>query len=111
MYAIRSYYGLNIPKSLVRGRLIQNAGEALISNLFAEKLGVVPGDVVTLIGSTMNGSMSMYNFTIVGTIAFGAEALDRGALIVDIEDARYALDMQNARITSYNVCYTKLLRG
>lgn len=87
---------LNIPKSLVRGRLIQNAGEALISNLFAERLRVCPGDVVTLIGSTMNGSMSMYNFTIVGTIAFGAEALDRGALIVDIEDARYALDMQNA---------------
>ncbi|MCG6190561.1 ABC transporter permease [Maribellus maritimus] len=87
---------LNIQKALVRGNLIQHPGEALLSEIFSEKLGVTPGDEVTLIGSTMNGSMTMYNFKIAGTVTFGAEALDRGAIIVDLEDARNALDMQNA---------------
>ncbi|MBN1986555.1 MAG: ABC transporter permease [Prolixibacteraceae bacterium] len=87
---------LDIKKALVRGNLIQHPGEALLSEMFSQKLGVNPGDEVTLIGSTMNGSMSMYNFKVAGTVAFGAEALDRGAIITDLEDARNALDMQNA---------------
>ncbi len=87
---------LNIKKALVRGNLINQPGEALLSEMFSEKLGVNPDDEVTLIGSTMNGSMSMYNFKVAGTVTFGAEALDRGAIIVDLEDARNALDMQNA---------------
>jgi putative ABC transport system permease protein len=87
---------LNIENALVRGHLIQNQGEALLSEMFSQKLGVNPGDQVTLIGSTMNGSMSMYNFTVAGTVTFGTEGLDRGAIIVDIEDARLALDMQDA---------------
>jgi putative ABC transport system permease protein len=87
---------LNIGKSLIRGRLIQNRGEALLSEKFAQKLRIGPGDEFTLIGSTMNGSMAMYNFKVAGTVSFGTEALDRGAVIVDIEDAREALDMYDA---------------
>ena len=87
---------LDIKKALVRGNLIQHPGEALLSEMFSEKLGVNPGDEVTLIGSTMNGSITMYNFKVAGTVTFGAESLDRGAIIVDLEDARDALDMQNA---------------
>lgn len=87
---------LNVEKSLVRGSLIQQPGEALLSDQFAQKLGVAPGDDVTLIGSTMNGSMAFYNFKIAGTVSFGAEQLDRGSILVDIEDARLALDMENA---------------
>ncbi len=87
---------LNLRNSVVRGRLIVNRGEALLSEDFSQKLKVNPGDTVTLIGSTMNGSMSMYNFTVAGTISFGTEVLDRGSIIVDIEDARIALDMPDA---------------
>ena len=87
---------LDIKKALVRGNLIQHPGEALLSEMFSERLGVNPGDEVTLIGSTMNGSITMYNFKVAGTVTFGAESLDRGAIIVDLEDARDALDMQNA---------------
>jgi putative ABC transport system permease protein len=87
---------LNIEKSLVRGRVIKVRGEALISEQLSEKLGISPGQKFTLIGSTMNGSMAMYNFTLAGTLSFGTEILDRGAFIVDIEDARNALDMQDA---------------
>lgn len=84
---------LNLSRSLVRGSLIQNQGEAILSDEFAKKLGVNPGDYITLIGSTMYGSMSMDNFKLVGTVSFGAEAIDKGAIIIDIEDARIALDM------------------
>lgn len=87
---------LNITGSIVRGRMVQNPGEALLAEQFSQKLGVAPGDEVTLIGSTMYGSMSMYNFIVAGTVSFGAEALDRGSIIVDIEDARHALDMEDA---------------
>lgn len=87
---------LNIYRSLVRGNPIQNQGEALISENLSQKLRVNPGDKITLIGSTMNGSMAMHNFIVAGTISFGNEIMDRGAIIVDIEDARLALDMHNA---------------
>jgi len=87
---------LNLSRSLVRGNLIKNRGEAIISEDFAQKLGVEIGESVTLIGSTMHGSMSMDNFTLVGTVSFGTEAIDRGAIIIDIEDARVALDMYDA---------------
>lgn len=88
--------GLNISESVVRGRMVQKPGEALLAEEFSRKLGVNPGDEVTLIGTTMHGSMSMYNFKMVGTLSFGTEALDRGSIIVDIEDARNALDMYDA---------------
>ncbi len=87
---------LNISKSIVRGRMVQEQGEALLSDDFASKLRVEPGDEVTLIGSTMNGSMTMYNFRVAGTVSFGTEVLDRGSILVDIEDARLALDMYDA---------------
>jgi len=87
---------LNITGSIVRGRMVQNPGEALLAEQFSQKLGVGPGDEVTLIGSTMYGSMSIYNFIVAGTVSYGAEALDRGSIIVDIEDARHALDMDDA---------------
>jgi len=87
---------LNLSRSLVRGNLIKSRGEAILSEDFAQKLGVEIGESVTLIGSTMHGSMSMDNFTLVGTVSFGTEAIDRGAIIIDIEDARVALDMYDA---------------
>lgn len=87
---------LNIGKSMVRGNIIQNPGEAILSEEFSRKLNVNPGEEVTLIGSTMNGSMTMYNFKVAGTVSFGTEAMDRGAVIVDLDDIRKALDMHNA---------------
>lgn len=87
---------LNLSRSLVRGNLIKSRGEAILSEDFAQKLGVEIGESVTLIGSTMHGSMSMDNFKLVGTVNFGTEAIDRGAIIIDIEDARVALDMYDA---------------
>jgi len=87
---------LNIDNSIVRGKLPENSQEALISDDFAKKLGVEPGDEFTFFGSTMYGSMTFYNFKIAGTIRFGTGALDKGSIIIDFADAETMLDMQDA---------------
>jgi putative ABC transport system permease protein len=85
---------LNIEQSLVKGNLPRRAGEILIGDEFADKLNVQSGQTVTLITSTMYGSMAMKNFTIVGTIRFGITAMDRMAMIADLADIQSILDMQ-----------------
>ncbi|HEX9973228.1 MAG TPA: FtsX-like permease family protein [bacterium] len=87
---------LNVNEALTQGRMPQQSGEMLISDDFASKLGVMPGAIVTLLSSTMYGSMALQNFTIAGTIRFGVEAMDRGAMIMDISDAQSVLDMNDA---------------
>ena len=87
---------LNISKSLIRGGLPQKPGEILISDDFARQLQIEPGQEVTLLSSTMYGSMAIRNFVISGTIRFGVTAMDRAAIIMDITDAQSALNMENA---------------
>jgi putative ABC transport system permease protein len=87
---------LNLEKSLLRGKLPETRGEALLSEEFSLKLMINPGDNVTLISSTMYGSMTIYNFVVSGTVSLGQEALDRGTIIADIEDVRLALNMEDA---------------
>ena len=86
---------LNLKSALVRGRLPQKRNEILISEEFAEKLGVEIGEVATLISSTMNGAMAMHNFKVSGTVRFGITVMDRGAIIADIKDVQSALDMED----------------
>ncbi|MFA5817606.1 MAG: FtsX-like permease family protein, partial [Bacteroidales bacterium] len=87
---------LNIPKSIIKGHIPNQSGEVLVSEQFAEKLKVIPGDQITLLGSTMFGSMTVYNFKVAGTVKFGSGILDRGAIIADIHDVQLALDMPDA---------------
>jgi putative ABC transport system permease protein len=86
---------LNLSKSIVKGELPDQLGEALISNDFAEKFEVNVGDELTLFGSTMNGSMMFHTFKVSGTIRFGNTLLDRGAMFIDIKDAQSAMDMED----------------
>ena len=87
---------LNLEKAIVRGRLPEVPEEVMLSDEFASKLEVEPGDAVTLITTTMFGAMSITNFTVSGTVKFGAAALDRGGIVADISSIRMALDMQDA---------------
>lgn len=86
----------NLTNALVRGRLPEKPGEILVSDDFAKKLNVQPDETATLLSSTMYGSMAVHNYIIAGTVRFGVMAMDRGAMIADIADIRYALDMQDA---------------
>ncbi|MFC1886984.1 ABC transporter permease [Thermodesulfobacteriota bacterium] len=87
---------LNLRKSVVKGRLPQNRNEILMSESFAEKLGLNIGEKATLISSTMNGGMTVHNFKVVGTVRFGMVVLDKSTIIADIHDVREALDMTDA---------------
>lgn len=87
---------MNIKKSIVKGSLPMNHGEALISDDFATRFSVSVGDKVTLFGSTMNGSMMFKTFVVSGTLRFGITLLDRGAIFMDLTDAQQALDMDDA---------------
>lgn len=87
---------LDLKKALVRGRLPEKPGEILISDEFAQKLKVEPGETATLISSSMYGSMNMTNFIVAGTIRFGVTVLDRTAMIADLGDIQNALDMSDA---------------
>jgi putative ABC transport system permease protein len=87
---------LNIEKSLIKGQMPKRASEILISDLFASKLKVKPGDQATLMSSTMYGSMAMQNYTVTGTVSFGVMAMDRAAMIMDIRDAESVLDMYDS---------------
>jgi putative ABC transport system permease protein len=87
---------LGLAKGLASGRLPERPGEILIGEELARRLGVGPGETATLIGATAGGSMAMYNFTVAGTVRFGAAALDRMGFIADLSDARTALDMEDA---------------
>jgi putative ABC transport system permease protein len=85
-----------LEEALVRGKVPERPGEILISDDFARRLNVEPGETATLISATMQGSMAVANFVVAGTIRFGVEAMDRGAMIADISDVRTALDMEDA---------------
>lgn len=87
---------LNLSQAIVRGNLPQHPGEVLISENFAQRLNLHPGEAFTLICSGMYGSLNMTNFQIAGTLSFGVEIMDRGTLIMDLEDARIAMDMEDA---------------
>jgi putative ABC transport system permease protein len=86
----------NIEKSIVRGHYPSQPNEILISDEFAKKLGVDIGGTVTLIGSTMYGSMAFYNFKVAGTVFFGMIPMDRSTVIADIRDVQNALDMADS---------------
>jgi putative ABC transport system permease protein len=96
---------LNLKKSMIRGNMPSLPGEILLSEEFSQKLEVNPGDQVTLIGSTMNGGMSIYNLKLAGTVKFGNAALDRGTVVADLADVQQALEMPDAagEITGYFV--------
>ena len=81
--------------SVIKGRIPELPNEILLSAKFAEKAGIKIGDQATLVGATMYGSMAIHNFTVCGLVNFGISAMDKGALIVDIEGARQALDMDD----------------
>ena len=87
---------MNLEKALVKGTLPKNKNEILLSDDFAEKLNVSPGQSITLISSTMYGEMAISNFKVVGTIIFGTAVLDKGGIVADISGIQEALNMENA---------------
>jgi putative ABC transport system permease protein len=85
-----------LDKRILSGHKIQKPNDALVGHKLADKLGLSLGDHVTYIGTTMNNAFTTFNFTVVGTFNLGMGPLDKQMMLVDIEGARHALDMNNA---------------
>jgi len=86
----------NLPGAIVRGAMPSQSGECLISEELASRFDVNPGESFTLFGTTMEGGFSFTNYIVSGTLKFGSARLDRGAVILDIRDARSAFGMDDA---------------
>ncbi|EJF52327.1 ABC-type transport system, involved in lipoprotein release, permease component [Saprospira grandis DSM 2844] len=108
---------LNLQKSLYKGRLPEQPQEVLMGEEFARRLGIELGQSFSLMGSTMEGSMSFRNYQLVGVIRFGVVAIDRSSLIMNLADAEDFLDMQDAaaeilgyfKHNSYSVKQAKII--
>jgi len=85
-----------LEKRIDSGHMIKNANDALVGAKLADKLRLSLGDQVTYIGTTMNNAFTTFNFTVVGTFNLGMGPLDKQMMLVDIEGARMALDMNDA---------------
>ena len=85
-----------LERRLVDGRLPEIPNEVLLSTKLADRLGLSLGETVTLIGSTMYNAFTTYNFIVVGTFKLNLGPVDKQMMLVDIEGARMALDMENA---------------
>ena len=86
---------LQLKKSLNKGRLPEHSGEIILSDDYATKLNISPGEKITFFGTTMEGSMVFQSFEMTGTVRFGSPLMDKGTFIIDIIDAQNMLDMEN----------------
>lgn len=87
---------MDLRSKIMSGHFPQKSGEVMITDELFRKMNLKLGDPVTLISSTMYGDMAMYNFIVSGTLHFGTSVLDRGLIVADIEDVRFALNMEDA---------------
>lgn len=86
----------NLHEKITKGKVFSNENEILLSEKLAERLNISPGNVVTFIGSTMDGAFSTYNFLVSGIFNLNLGPIDKDMMIVDIKGAEIALDMENA---------------
>ena len=86
---------LQLKKSLNKGRLSERSGEIILSDDYATKLNISPGEKITFFGTSMEGSMVFQTYEMTGTVRFGSPLMDKGTFIIDISDAQNMLDMEN----------------
>ena len=86
---------LKLSESVEKGSLPNKNGQILLSDNYANKLSINPGETITFFGSTMEGSMVFQNYEMSGTVRFGSPLMDKSTFIIDILDAQVMLDMNN----------------
>jgi putative ABC transport system permease protein len=86
----------SLDKALVKGRIPQTSNEILVSDEIYAKFGIELNNTVSIITSTMYGSMSIRNYQVAGTVRFGVQALDKGAVLIDNSAVGDLLDMEDS---------------
>ena len=84
---------LNLDKSIIQGHIPEKPGDILISEEFAKKMKINIGHSITLLSNSSTGAMAVQNFVICGTVRFGIGVMDYGAIITDISDMQFTLEM------------------
>jgi len=95
---------LNLSRSVVRGRMPEKPGEILIGDEFARKMDVGINHPITLLSTSSSGAMAVQNFIVCGTIKFGVAAMDRGAMITDLSDMQFTLEMPEGATEILGFC-------
>ena len=85
-----------LERKLTGGRFPESPSEVMLSTKLAERLDLIPGSMVTFIGSTMHGSFTTFNFKVVGIFSLNMGPVDKEMMLLDISGARLALDMEDA---------------
>jgi len=86
----------NLEDKIVKGRIFNQKDEVLISEKLSQRLNILPGNTVTFIGSTMHGGFTTYNYSVSGIFDLNMGPVDKDMMLVDLEGARLALDMDNS---------------
>lgn len=86
---------LNIEKSLVKGNIPSHPFETIIGYELAKSLNLDINDTVTLLCTDMNGSMSFQNFSVSGTINYGAKSMNSRGMIIGLKTAQDILSMED----------------
>lgn len=84
---------LNLDKSIIQGHIPEKPGDILISEELAKKMKINIGHSITLLSNSSTGAMAVQNFVICGTVSFGIGVMDYGAIITDISDMQFTLEM------------------
>jgi putative ABC transport system permease protein len=86
-------------KSLIRkGEYLSGdqANEALVGSLLAEKFKVKPGDALTILGQAMDGSVAATSVVVRGIFTSGIDAFDRDTIQIPLKTFQEVYSMGNA---------------
>ena len=95
---------LNLDKSIIRGHIPEKSGDILISEDLAKRMDTGIGHPITLLSTSSSGALAVQNFVVCGTVKFGIGVMDRGAMITDVSDMQFTLEMSDgaAEILGFN---------
>ncbi|WP_243454861.1 FtsX-like permease family protein [Meiothermus sp. CFH 77666] len=85
----------NIPTAIAAGRMLEKPGEVVLGQQLAERLDVRLGERVVLDTSALAGPQAL-GLQVVGLVQSGIAPVDRGTVLVHLQDARLLTGLQTA---------------
>lgn len=85
----------NIPTAIALGRMLEKPGEVVLGQQLTERLDVRLGERIVLDTSALAGPQAL-GLQVVGLVKSGIAPVDRGTVLVHIQDARVLTGLQTA---------------
>ncbi len=77
---------LNMNRSIIKGRYLQNKGEIILGERAAASLGLTVGDSIRIVTQGADYSLRLRRFTIVGLFSTGLVQMDRSFFQIPLQD-------------------------